>query len=687
MYLHVGLLPSNAPYTRYATLPGSYAAVAIDTLTGCSTNSDSLVFGSYPYDTLMATIYAPHLLLCTGDSTTLVAGGYSGATSTSFQWFRNGTAISGATGSSYVATLAGSYRVAIDAGLCNADTSATAVVAVVAPPTAFITASAGTICAGDTTTLQATTGTGYSYTWQRNGTTIPGAVSAAYKATSGGSYTVTISNGACVAVASVNIVVNQPPAVSISPSGTQPVCAGRSLTLSTPANAGWSYTWTRNGTVLPGANSNSYTASVSGSYQVVVSTAQCPSVASDPVTIQVLPVGVNLGPDTTNCWQPGAFLIPLSVDTGFKQILWSTGALTPSILASDAGTYWVSAINQCGSFTDTMRIYDYSEFLSALPDDTVICNAAGAGRLRVPRLLKDIRWSTGETTPDIAIKAPGTYWVEGQSPCGPVHDTIAVGFCRPLIDSISLSDDSICEGSCISIRAFIRNFPATYSWSFSGGSPSGSGLAVPGTVCYGKAGAYPVTLVAGNIGGADTAIAYLTVAAKPVPRFKDTAITVSYKSLLRMPACADAAHVDWFLGDSLICAGCPELHLEARYYRSVYRCVVRNGSCPDSCSYALRVVDIPNDLWLPDAFTPNGDGRNDIFRIITDNPNIQVIDLDVYNRWGQRVFISNMNNGGWDGTLHGQPAAAGSYFWQLRYKVLGGKDEVYYRKGDVVLIR
>jgi gliding motility-associated-like protein len=49
-------------------------------------------------------------------------------------------------------------------------------------------------------------------------------------------------------------------------------------------------------------------------------------------------------------------------------------------------------------------------------------------------------------------------------------------------------------------------------------------------------------------------------------------------------------------------------------------------------------------MSLPDAFTPNGDSRYDIFHIITDNPNILVINLDVYNRWGQQVFRSNVNN-------------------------------------------
>jgi gliding motility-associated-like protein len=90
---------------------------------------------------------------------------------------------------------------------------------------------------------------------------------------------------------------------------------------------------------------------------------------------------------------------------------------------------------------------------------------------------------------------------------------------------------------------------------------------------------------------------------------------------------------------------------------------------------------------LPDAFTPNGDGRNDIFRVITDNPNIQVVNLEVFNRWGQRVFTSNLNNEGWDGIFKGAAAEGGTYFWYLRYRVRGNLEQTYTRQGDLVLIR
>ncbi|MEO6830669.1 MAG: gliding motility-associated C-terminal domain-containing protein, partial [Chitinophagaceae bacterium] len=686
IYLHDPLQPSDKLFSFYAENAGVYAAVATDTITGCTTKSDSLLFNAEPLDSFKASIYAPHLQLCTGDTTTLVASGYGSALNIKFQWLRNGSLIAGDTAGNLVVSTAGNYQVILDGGPCKLDTSAIAIVSIISPPTASISASSLSICAGDTSVLQTNTGTGFSYTWQQNGSTIPNAFSSVYKATSAGVYNVIISNGACVAIASpITLTVNPAPVVNISPSGIQTICTGTSLALSTSSNAGWTYSWLRNGLSISGATNNTYTTSSAGIYQVKVSTAICPSILSNSVIVKVLVTSLDLGADTTFC--NDSVFLPLSVDSNFSQILWSTGAATPNIIATKAGTYWVRAINQCGTFSDTMRIHDAAEFLLNFPDDTLICNSSSSARFSVSAFLQNILWSTGATSSSISIDTPGIYWVEGESPCGMVRDTMKVRFCAPVISKIAPSKDSICEGDCLEISAKLVNFPKTFNWTFAGGNPGSSTLIDPGIVCYSTAGIYPIRLIIRNNGGADTAESFVVVSTKPDPRFKDTIITVPYKSLLELPACATAQITDWYLNDSLVCANCPSLKLEPKNYQSVYRCVLRNGDCTDSCSYALTVVDIPNDLWLPNAFTPNGDSRNDVFHVITDNPNIRIIGLIIYNRWGQQVFVSNQNTQGWNGKLHNQDAEAGTYFWQLQYKVLGNKDKLYFKKGDVLLVR
>ena len=173
---------------------GTYNAVAVDTLTGCTTYSDTLTFNDDVDTPLTASIYSPHLTVCTGehyypDSTRAGRSTFN----PSYQWFKNGVLIPGATASTYATSIAGAYTVSIIAGVCDRDTSAPVTVTIVPPPIASITLSTPAICAGGG--LPANTGPGYSYTWHINGVTIPGAFSSTYKATQTGSYYVTISNG------------------------------------------------------------------------------------------------------------------------------------------------------------------------------------------------------------------------------------------------------------------------------------------------------------------------------------------------------------------------------------------------------------------------------------------------------------------------------------------------------------
>lgn len=91
---------------------------------------------------------------------------------------------------------------------------------------------------------------------------------------------------------------------------------------------------------------------------------------------------------------------------------------------------------------------------------------------------------------------------------------------------------------------------------------------------------------------------------------------------------------------------------------------------------------------MPNAFSPNADGLNDVFMasIETACPMISNYSLSIYNRYGQRIYKSVSPGQGWDGTLNGRPADVGTYFYEFQFTG-GTKGESYYRKGDFVLMR
>ena len=116
---------------------------------------------------------------------------------------------------------------------------------------------------------------------------------------------------------------------------------------------------------------------------------------------------------------------------------------------------------------------------------------------------------------------------------------------------------------------------------------------------------------------------------------------------------------------------------------NMYILEVKNEiGCKGYDTIVVNVI-VPEELRVPNAFTPNADGVNDLFYL----PNLhyyQLLSIDVFNRWGQRVY-SSTGNQGWDGRYEGIEQAAGTYIYVIHLIEPGGKDVI--RRGNVTLIR
>ncbi len=96
------------------------------------------------------------------------------------------------------------------------------------------------------------------------------------------------------------------------------------------------------------------------------------------------------------------------------------------------------------------------------------------------------------------------------------------------------------------------------------------------------------------------------------------------------------------------------------------------------------IVDKRDNLFVPSAFSPNGDGRNDVFRI-TNLSFQRIMEFRVFNRWGQEVYSTNDSRAGWDGTWGGVPQDMGVYTYLIRVAYPDGFVETY--RGETSLIR
>lgn len=105
--------------------------------------------------------------------------------------------------------------------------------------------------------------------------------------------------------------------------------------------------------------------------------------------------------------------------------------------------------------------------------------------------------------------------------------------------------------------------------------------------------------------------------------------------------------------------------------------------CATTDTLHLRVIKGP-EIYVPSAFTPNGDGRNDRFHIIPVGIT-EIMFFKIVNRWGQVIYSSKNASRGWDGTRNGIPQPAGTYVWMVEGKASTGT--IIKKQGTLVLIR
>lgn len=224
---------------------------------------------------------------CAGGSVTL-----SSNSATGIQWYLDGNPIGGATNQNYIANATGSYTATLNAlGCVSAASDPISITVNRIPDTPTITPGGPTtFCAGGSVTLTSNINSDGGSQWYLNGNPIGGATSSAYTATASGDYTVTNTANGCTSAPSANtaVTVNPIPATpTITPGGPTTFTIGGSVTLTSSSASG--NQWSLNGNPIGGATNQSYIASVSGDYTVMVTTLGCNSAPSLATTVTVNP--------------------------------------------------------------------------------------------------------------------------------------------------------------------------------------------------------------------------------------------------------------------------------------------------------------------------------------------------------------------------------------------------------------
>jgi gliding motility-associated-like protein len=140
---------------------------------------------------------------------------------------------------------------------------------------------------------------------------------------------------------------------------------------------------------------------------------------------------------------------------------------------------------------------------------------------------------------------------------------------------------------------------------------------------------------------------------------------------------------NWDFGNGQIGTGAEGTALYDEISVFTVQLIVSNGTCFDSTTLNIDAFGI-SSLIIPNVFTPNGDGENDVFAV--GGVNMETVNVELFNRWGQKVFSWVTVNGYWDGrTLAGSESPAGTYFYVIN--AVGADGQQYNKKGSVSLAR
>ncbi len=140
---------------------------------------------------------------------------------------------------------------------------------------------------------------------------------------------------------------------------------------------------------------------------------------------------------------------------------------------------------------------------------------------------------------------------------------------------------------------------------------------------------------------------------------------------------------NWSPNAGLSCSDCPDPVVSSYAHINDYIVTITyNNICTATATTRVIVIGTP-PVYIPNSFTPNGDGNNDLFLVYGEN--IKTVGLKVFNRWGEKVFDSNNQFLGWDGTYKGVLQSPGVFVYEAQITFLDDKKSL--RTGSITLIK
>lgn len=499
-----------------------------------------------------------------------------------------------------------------------------------------------------------TTGTApYTYIWSPSGGT-----SSTASNLSAGNYTVTVTDaGGCSTIQIVSVAPSTNITATAGPNSS--ICDGQSVTIS--ATGGGNYSWTNGNTNSSINISPTYTTT----YSVIVSVNGCSDTATATVTVNPSPtVAV---PGSTICIGDAATLTA----TGGTNYSWSNGSTANPISVNPPSTttYTVVGTNANGCSNSTQVTVAVAPPPVATATSATICS--GQNALLSATGGGNYQWSNGSQNSSINVSPAATTNYSVVISVGSCTDTaFSSVFVNPSPSVALGNNQTICDGQNLTLNA--GNSGASYFWSTGATSQS---INVSG------AGTYWVIVALNNCLAKDTVA---TFTAPKVHLFDSSLCTTS--PIILDPGAGASGYL-WSNGSTSQTISVDNA--------GNYWVVAIFGNCMSSDSSTITGDGTGGALFVPNAFTPNGDHLNEVF--LAKGNGINSFDMKIFDRWGNLIFRTDDMNEGWDGKIQGgnytlkgdgnEVSQEDVYIWKIDYTTQCFPLKVKKEIGHVIIVK
>lgn len=410
----------------------------------------------------------------------------------------------------------------------------------------------------------------------------------------------------------------------------------------------------------------------------------------------------NNAPTFTNLGNPGGLILPRAMmfiedcnsikgficneNTGLLELSFAgdsvTGQLTTNMIGTmgttfdachDFSPFWENGIlyflqtNMNGTITrtqltpTTMAGFSYYENVSTIPPFTY----TSAGNQTMCAFINE-----GES--GMRIQCHSINITSGTSPVDSLN-------------AIFIHSPQLCDSLTVQFNDQSYHDNAIISWQWDFGDGSGSALQNP-LHTYIVAGTYFVQLIISSaLGNKDTLLQQIVVSnssALPLIQINASQTVLNCNNSVVHLSASGAAFYTWSPASLFSNPSNTEQEISLSSSLPITLAGWNVAGCPSFDTIFIQYENSKN-IFMPNAFSPNGDGVNDVFRI----PSGFSFDLElfeIYNRYGERVFETDQLTHGWDGQFHNEPQNVNTYYWFIKGK---SPCENIFMKGDVLLMR